>query len=331
VTIPERQLLPDVLSESHTLVAGVNCLQMALPVRAIWPYQSLNHRIALTLSLIQTKPPVVNSGGERARLRGLARGLGLAVAYAMAAALVMSTGVAAATGPSSPGGGNLPSVQSQLAGMSPALQASYKAKLKLYDAFVKANAQGGIQPNVCVPEGCVPNYYYEYMHTILEGGGDSWCGPATAEEMYSSYNYYWGTPYINQTQAYNEIVAGGYWHNGTDAPGIAYEMNKHQTLNGYVRQHITGAADVWNYSAVDIGGYKFPVAYDGYTDGYFVNPLYPNYVNVYWYHWFPAYGYNTGTMSVADSHFNANYTYSSTAIYDFIYNLFGGTNATVTW
>lgn len=261
----------------------------------------------------------------------LARRIGAVVALTLASVLVMATGVVASAGPAAPSDPNLPSVQSQLAVMTLALQAQYLSKMRLYDAVAKANLQGGIQPDICLPEGCVPAYYYEYMHTIQEGGDDSWCGPATAEEMYSSYNHYWGTQYIYQSQAYNEIVAGGYWHNGTDKGGIAYEMNLHQGKNGYVMQWVSGATDLWNYTAVDIGGYKYPAAYDGETDGYYVNPLYPQYVNVYWRHWFPAYGYNTGTLTVADPHFDNNYTYSSTSIYDFIYDLWGGNNAFVTW
>jgi len=108
-------------------------------------------------------------------------------------------------------------------------------------------------------------------------------------------------------------------------------MNLHQDQNGYVITHVGGAADVYDYTAVDIGGYYFPVTYDGETDGYYSHPLYM-YTSVNWTHWFPAYGYDASyNVYVADPHYDANYGYTDTAIYHFIYDLFGGTNAQLTW
>lgn len=253
------------------------------------------------------------------------RVVGGALAASLVGFLALGSGVGAAapTNPNIP-----PSIQAQMAEMTPSQLAFFNAKMTAYQSMVASRSGTSTQAAAL----SLPVSRYEYMATVLEGGNDSWCGPATAQEMYSTFHYYWpSVPYIQQQQAYNEIVAAGYWHNGTDLGGVKYEMNHHQSQNPYVLGHVAGPADVHDLTQLDIGGYYFPVAYDGLTNGYYANPLYPQYVNVSWYHWFPAYGYNATYMYVADPHFNAKYSYTSTAIYDFIYDFLGGTNAVITW
>lgn len=260
------------------------------------------------------------------------------VACVLVPSLVLSMPVSAQDHAPSPNPANVPlSLQSQLHAMTNSQLLAYEAKIQLLKAFEQAQGSG-VQPQYCVPQ-CVPNYRYEYMKDVLEGGSDTWCGPATAEEMYSSYNYYFaGDPYVSQSTAEQDMASapspGPYFHSstGTDLPGIAWEMNHRQSTNYYVMQHLGGAGDVYDYTAVDIGGYYYPVAYDGETDGYYSHPLYPQYATVNWTHWFPAYGYDANyNVYVADVHFDANYAYTDTAIYHFIFDLLGSNNAVITW
>jgi hypothetical protein len=170
------------------------------------------------------------------------------------------------------------------------------------------------------------------MTLTYEGSNDCACGPATAAEMYSTYAYYYGQgsgdtlgPMETEMQYYG-------WYScsvGTYRYGLRNEMNLHQSQNNYVWATVGSGSDVYNYTAVDLGGYNFPLAYDGETFGSHAYPL-DNYQGVDWKHYFPAYGYDQyGNVFVADPHFNYLHSYTATAVYLFIDN-FPDTNV-VLW
>ena len=247
----------------------------------------------------------------------------LATLIATLALLLMASGGAFASGggssPFDPS--SEPSFAQQTAGWTTAQFAAYTAKLQAVRNFAQARASGSVRPYICVPT-CVPNFHYASMAIVWEGSADCACGPATASEMYSTFNYYYGTPSQSLAAMESEMQNNGWYScaNGTWRTGLMYEMNLHQSANPYVLGGISSGADVYNYTAVDLGLYNFPVGYDGETYGAYGYPL-SNYPAVDWGHYFPAYGYDENSnVYVADPHYAYDYAYSATAVFQFIAN-----------
>lgn len=234
---------------------------------------------------------------------------------------VFPAGALAGNGPTKPNDPlNAPTLQQQTANWTAAQHTAYSTKLRQALAFSRALSAGGIQPYYCVPQ-CVPNSHYAQMTVIWEGSDDCACGPATATEMYSTYTAYYAQPNPAFTLSQVESQMGFSCSVGTYRYQLQNEMNRgSQTQNSYVWQAVSSGSDVYSYTAVDLGGYNFPVAYDGETygpDGY---PL-DNYQSVDWKHYFPAYGYDASyNVYVADPHFAYDHRYSSQAVYLFIDN-----------
>jgi len=240
---------------------------------------------------------------------------------ALVLALAANAGGAAASG----GGGqpSEPTFAQQTAGWTPAQIAAYSAKLQAVHDFAKARASG-ITPDICLPT-CVPPSHYSRMTIVWEGSADCACGPATAVETFTTFNYYYGKP--NPVPSLNATITemqNKGWYNcatgGTWRTGLMYELNLHQTANVYVLGAIYSGTDVYNDTAIDIGLANFPVTYDGETYGKYGYPL-DNYQGVDWGHYFPAYGYDQyGWVYVADPHYAYNHKYTGTAVYEFIAN-----------
>jgi hypothetical protein len=161
------------------------------------------------------------------------------------------------------------------------------------------------------------------MTIIYEGSADCACGPATAAEMYSTYAYYFGQGSGQTLSAVETEMQNNGWYScsvGTYRSGLQSEMNLHQSQNTYVWGSVGSGTDVYNDTAVDLGGYNFPVGYNGETYGADGYPL-DNYQGVDWKHYFPAYGYDQyANVYVADPHFDYNHAYTATAVYYFIDN-----------
>lgn len=217
-----------------------------------------------------------------------------------------------------------PSFQQQTTDWTVAQIAAYQGKLREAGDFAKARSSGGLQPDYCVPQ-CVPNSHYAFMTDVWEGSADCACGPATATEMYSTYTHYYGQPNpgLSLSQVESEIYRNGWYScgGGTYRSGLQAEMNNHhQSQDVYVWQDISSGTDVYDYTAVDLGGYNFPVGFDGETYGPNGYPL-DNYQGVNWTHYLPAYGYDGhSNVYVADPHYGQNHQYSSQAVYLFIDN-----------
>lgn len=217
-----------------------------------------------------------------------------------------------------------PTFQQQTANWTSSQLAAYQARLSLVQNLRKSRSappSGAQTPDYCF-YGCFPNSHYMYMSDIWEGSADCACGPASAAEMYTSYNYYYGDGAPTDLGTVENEMASHGWYscsNGTYRYGLADEMNLHQSQNNYVWQAVGGWGDVFDYSEADVAS-NLPPAYNGETygpDGY---PL-DNYQGVDWRHYFPGYGYDANyNLYVADPHFGANHSYSSNAVYLFIDN-----------
>jgi len=266
----------------------------------------------------------------------------LAIAGALALSLSGSAGVLASGGndggnPSGPQPN--PTIAEQTANFTSAQLALYSSKLAAVHAFAQAKASGA-SPDICVPT-CVPNYHYSYMTVIWEGSADCACGPATAAETFSTFTHYYGTTSrsLSQTESDMQVChtgcgKGPAWYTcavGTYRWGLTDELNVWQGNNGYVMQNIYSGTDVYNYTAVDVGGYNFPVTYDGETWGPTYGYPLDNYQGVNWGHYFPAYGYDqSGYVYVADPHYAYDHKYTGTAVYEFIAN-FTALSPQVVW
>jgi hypothetical protein len=223
---------------------------------------------------------------------------------------------------------NAPTFQQQTSNWTAANFAFYNSKLAQVQDFHKAKATGGAKAYYCIPQ-CVPNSHYATMSVIFEGSADCACGPATATEMYSTFTHYYAQPSTAFTLSQVESQMGFNCSVGTYRSQLSNEMNRGtQTHNSYVWQSVASGSDVYDYTAVDLGGvdpntgvtYNFPPGYDGETYGTNGYPL-DNHQGVDWKHYFPAYGYDASyNVYVADPHFAADHRYTSTAVWKFIQN-----------
>jgi hypothetical protein len=248
---------------------------------------------------------------------------GLLTVLGMIAVLVSSSTSATASGgpkPSDPQ--NAPTFQQQSKNWTAAQSRAYDAKLKQVRALASANSSSTVQPNCPFSPGTVcgpPSTAYAQMTIVYEGSADCACGPATADEMFSTTNYYYASPSSVPSLATVESQMGFNCSVGTYRYQLANELNGYQSANTYVWQAVNSASDVHYYTQVDLGSYAVPIAYDGETYGPDGHPL-DNYQNVNWKHYFPAYGYSPGYLTVDDPHFAASHTYSDQAVYLFIDN-----------
>jgi len=217
-----------------------------------------------------------------------------------------------------------PTIQQQMAGMSPAQRNAYEAKLANVQAhWVVPRASGASSPQVvcCGGRGTV---YTLGEINVQEGGNDSWCGPATIQEMYSV----WGIS-VPQAEAAAQMGTNS---SGTYRGAMQTEANRYQGYNYYVWQDLgpggsgtSGAAALWNYTTQDILANVAP-AYNGETYSYYHGyPLAP-YQGLDYKRYFPASGYNTAndTIAVNDSHFDGTYWYSYYALWEFTDNFTTG-------
>ncbi len=248
----------------------------------------------------------------------------------LALTLMANAGALASSGGGSPpfDPSSEPSFAQYTAGWTTAQFAAYAAKSQAVSNFAQARASGGVTANCPLVLNaqqlpiCVPRSHYAGMTIVWEGSNDCACGPATASEMYSTFNRYYGTPNESLTGMENEMSSKG-WYScavGTWRTGLMYEMNIHQKANAYALAAISSGTDVYNYTAIDLGLYNFPVAYDGETYGKYGHPL-DNYSTVDWGHYFPAYGYDVyANVYVADPHYAYDHHYTATAAFKFIAN-----------
>ncbi|MHB8313243.1 MAG: C39 family peptidase [Candidatus Dormibacteria bacterium] len=227
--------------------------------------------------------------------------------------------------PTLAGGPSLaPTIQQQTAGWSSAQLRAYEAKLAYVNShWVTPRAPSGSGPQVVCCGGGGSVYTLSEIN-VQEGGNDSWCGPATIQDMYSV----WGIS-VSQAQAAADM--------GTNSSGayrgpMQTEANRYQGNNNYVWQDLgpggsgtAGAADLWNYTTADVSANVAP-AYNGETySTYHGWPLAP-YQGLDYKHYFPASGYNTAndTIAVNDSHCDATYWYGYYALWEFTDNFTTG-------
>jgi hypothetical protein len=238
----------------------------------------------------------------------------------IAAVMIPAPAVAAvsSTKPSDPQ--NAPTFQQQTKNWTAAQLQQYSNKLRTLASVPTANVVGGSSPLICVQCTCgCPDSYYVTMSVIYEGAADCACGPATATEMFTTLTHNFNSPpapglSLSQVESQMKFDCSL----GTYRPQLQNEMYTGSGFS-YVWVAVASAADVHRYTSVDLAEFLSPVAYDGETYGVHGHPL-DNYPSVDWKHYFPAYGYSTGHLSVADPHFNYKHTYTDVAVYNFIDN-----------
>lgn len=275
-------------------------------------------------------------------LRALSRSLG-AIAAATATCLALTIAVTAA--PPSPLNPVTPSdltFSAQTAHWSAAQFGSYRAKVAVRDAVARrlsAIAAGKATPYGCVPTPCIPNSKVMYLPTYQEtyGVNGCTCGPAAARIALTAYGVYQSESNIAAAMGVDTNCKTSH---GTSRSQERTGLNHYQSTDGYIWSNISynssqGPIDLMSDTSVNIGGYSYPLVYNGltnsppsntgypYYEGGHGAPLQPRWGTIRVWHYITGVGYNQSSnwIDVNDPAWGSLDSYGTWNVWAFIDNM----------